>query len=144
MRMALTGDFSQEKARVTDEMRLRLLALRTDKLLPPILKEVAIKIGVVSVFRYSAGLVPWSKTELDHISKSWVAAYKQAWTFSKTLDSSPMCFIGGHSRADFFKSLHESAKSASRELFADFCRLFLRIIYCNADFLQTFSADNLL
>jgi hypothetical protein len=77
MRMSLTGDFSQEKARVTDEMRLRLSALRTDKdkMLPPILKEVAIKIGVVSVFWYSAGLVPWSKTELDHISKSWVAAY---------------------------------------------------------------------
>ena len=91
MRMTLTGDFSQEKARVSDEMRLRLTALRTDKMLPPILKEVAIKIGVVSVFRYSAGLVPWSKTELDHISRSWVAAYKQAWTFSKTLDSSPMC-----------------------------------------------------
>ncbi len=61
-------------------------------MLPPILvaikigEEVAIKIGVVSVFRFSA-----SKTELAHISKSWVAAYKQAWKFSKTLDSSPMC-----------------------------------------------------
>ncbi len=46
---------------------------------------------VVTVFRYSAGLFPWSKTELDQISKSWAAAYKEAWTFSKTLDSSPMC-----------------------------------------------------
>jgi len=50
MRMTLTGDFSQEKARVTDEMQLRLTALRTDKLLTPVLKEVAIKIGVVAVF----------------------------------------------------------------------------------------------
>ena len=90
VRLTLTGDFSREKARVTDDMRLRLSALRTDKLLPPVLKEVAIKIGVVSVFRYSAGLVPWSKTELDQISMSWVAAYKQAWTFSTKLDSSPM------------------------------------------------------
>ena len=89
--MTLTGDFSQEKARVRDEMRLRLSALSTDKLLPSVLKEVAIKVGVVSVFRYSAGLVPWSRTELDQISKSWVAAYKQAWTFSAKLDSSPMC-----------------------------------------------------
>jgi hypothetical protein len=70
VRMTLTGDFSQEKARVTDEMRLLLSALRADKMLPPILKEVAIKIGVVSVFLYSAGLGPWSKTELDQISKS--------------------------------------------------------------------------
>ena len=90
VRLTLTGDFSQEKARVTDEMRLRLSALRKDKLLPPVLKEVAIKIGVVSVFRYSAGLVPWSNTELDQISMSWVAAYKQAWSFSTKLDSSPM------------------------------------------------------
>ncbi len=55
--MTSTGDFSQEKARVTEEMRLCLSALRTDKLLTPVLKEVAIKIGVVSVFLYSAGLV---------------------------------------------------------------------------------------
>ena len=75
--MTLTGDLSQEKARVTDEMRLRLSALHTIKLLPPVLNELAIKIRVVLVFWYSAGLVPWSKTELDQISKSWVAAYKQ-------------------------------------------------------------------
>ncbi len=49
VRMTLTGDFSQEKARVTDEMRLRLSALRTDKMLPPILKAVAIKIVVICV-----------------------------------------------------------------------------------------------
>ena len=54
IRINLTGDFSQERARVTDEMRLRL----TDKLLTPVLKEVAIKIGVVAVFRYSAGCIP--------------------------------------------------------------------------------------
>ncbi len=68
-------------------------------------------------------------------------------TTAKTLGD-----IGGQTRADFFKSLHESAKSASGELFADFlqtffhemqtfCRLFLRIIYSNADFLHTFSSE---
>ena len=39
--------------------------------------------------------------------------------------------IGGQTRADFFKSLRESSKSAVRALFADFFRRF-------ADFLQTF------
>ncbi len=42
---------------IMDEMLLLLSALRTDKMLPPTLKDVVIKIGVVSVFRYSAGLV---------------------------------------------------------------------------------------
>ncbi len=65
-------------------------ALHSDRLLPPVLKEIALKIGVVSEFRYSAGSVPGSKTELDQISKSQVAAYKQAWTFSPKVDSSPM------------------------------------------------------
>jgi hypothetical protein len=32
--------------------------------------------------------------------------------------------IGGQTRADFFKSLHESAKSASGERFADFLQAF--------------------
>jgi hypothetical protein len=32
--------------------------------------------------------------------------------------------IGGQTRADFFKSLHESAKSASGKLFTDFLQTF--------------------
>ncbi len=55
----------------------------------------------------------------------------------------------GQTRADFFKSLHESAKSAVGELFADFlqtffhemqtfCRLFLWTNFFHAHLLQTF------
>ncbi len=49
-----------------------------------------IKTAVCSVFRYSAGFVDWTRTELDGISKMWVRAYKQAWTLSGSTDSSPM------------------------------------------------------
>ena len=41
-------------------------------------------------------------------------------------------YLGGQTRADFFKSLRESAKSAVRALIADFFRRF-------ADFLQLFA-----
>ncbi len=51
-------------------MAQRLSALRLDQVLSPTLKELAIKIGVVSVFRYRAGVVPWIKTELGQIFKS--------------------------------------------------------------------------
>ena len=78
----MTDDFSEEKAYVLEEMKQRLSALRLDSVLSPVLKELAIKIGVVPVFRYSAGVVPWTKTELDQISQMWLAAFKQAWTFS--------------------------------------------------------------
>jgi hypothetical protein len=64
--------------------------------------------------------------------------------------------MGGQTRADFFKSLHESAKSGSGDLFAgflqtffmkcrlfaDFCRLFLLINYFHAHFCRLF-ADSL-
>ncbi len=53
-------------------------------------KEIVIKTAVCSVFRYSAGFVDWTRTELDGISKMWVRAYKQAWTLSGSTDSSPM------------------------------------------------------
>jgi hypothetical protein len=44
----------------------------------------------VSKFRYSAGLVPWSKTELHDITKLWIRAYKQAWTLPSVSDGYPM------------------------------------------------------
>ncbi|MFM9151106.1 MAG: RNA-directed DNA polymerase, partial [Candidatus Planktophila sp.] len=90
VRIAMTDDFSEEKAYVMEEMKQRLSALRLDRVLSPILKELAIKIGVVPVFRYSAGVVPWTKTELEQISQLWLAAFKHAWTFSPKLDGSPI------------------------------------------------------
>jgi hypothetical protein len=72
------------------EMKLRIAALRECEVLPPSFKETTIKIGVVSKFRYSAGLVPWSKTELNDITKLWIRAYKQAWTLPSASDGSPM------------------------------------------------------
>ena len=46
--------------------------------------------------------------------------------------------IGGQIRADFFKSLRESAKSAVRALFADFFRRFADFVQTFFDVLQTF------
>ncbi len=60
-------------------------------MISPTLKELATKIGVVPVFRYSAGVVPWSETELDQqISKLWMTAFKHAWTLSSNIDGLPM------------------------------------------------------
>ena len=87
MRMRLTGDLAQEKARVAHEVRLRLSAWHSDRLLPPLLKEPAITMGVVSVLRCSPGVGPCSKTESDPISRSWGAAYKQACMVSPEADS---------------------------------------------------------
>ncbi len=50
------------------------------------LKELGIKFGVVPVFR----VVPGSKAELEQISKLWILAYKQAWSFSSNMDGSPI------------------------------------------------------
>jgi hypothetical protein len=61
-------------------MQERAQALREDQWLTPTLKELVVKIGIVPFFRYSAGVVPWSKTELEHITTMWLTAYKQAWT----------------------------------------------------------------
>ena len=49
-----------------------------------------------------------------------------------------MVLIGGQNRADFFKSLRESAKSAVRALFADFFRRFADFVQTFFDVLQTF------
>ena len=53
-------------------------------------KELVIKTAVCTVFRYSAGFVDWSSTELEGISKLWIRAYKQAWALPGSMDSSPI------------------------------------------------------
>jgi Reverse transcriptase (RNA-dependent DNA polymerase) len=78
VRLTLTGDFSAEKAHVCAEMQRRISALREDEVLPPSLKELAIKIGITSIFRYSAGVVPWTVSELDAVTQMWTRAFKQA------------------------------------------------------------------
>jgi len=90
VRMTMTGDFSAEKDYIRNEMRKRLQALCEDPLLSILEKELVIKIVVCSVFRYSAGLVDWSRTELDSITAMWNRAYKQAWALPRSLDGSPM------------------------------------------------------
>ena len=69
VRMTVTGNFEVEKKCVRGEMQRRLESLNADEVLSPSLNELAIKVGIISVFRYSAGLVPWSRSELKNISK---------------------------------------------------------------------------
>ena len=90
VRVTLTGDFSAEKTHVLGEMELRLKALREDKVLSPPQKEMVIAIGIASVFRYSAGLVPWTQSELDKVTRIWAKGYKHAWRLPSSLDSAVM------------------------------------------------------
>ena len=87
LRMALTGDFSAEKAHVCSTMKRRLDALAEHRVLSQKEKEVLIYTSVCSVFRYSAGFVNWSTAELDSISKMWARAYKRAWTLPGSMDT---------------------------------------------------------
>ena len=92
VRMTMTGNFEVEKEYVRGEMQRRLESLNADEVLSPSLKELAIKVGIISVFRYSAGLVPWSRSELNNISKMWSTGYKQAWykKAARSADATPM------------------------------------------------------
>jgi hypothetical protein len=92
VRMTLTGAFAAEKARVRSEMQRRLDELQKDEVLPPPLKELTITIGVTSIFRYSAGVVLWTKSEMEVITKMWIRAYKYVWfkAAGRSMDSSPI------------------------------------------------------
>ena len=97
VRMTMTGNFQAEKNHVRQEMQRRLDSLSCDEVLSPSLKELAIKVGVVSIFRYSAGLVPWTRLELNSISKMWSSGYKQAWysRAARSSDATPMILSAG-------------------------------------------------
>jgi hypothetical protein len=90
VRIALNGDFSDEKQHVCTEMQTPLKALAEDRALSRAEKEITIKTAVCSVFRYSAGFIDWTRTELNNISKMWTRVYKQAWGLPSSMDSSPL------------------------------------------------------
>ncbi len=52
------------------------------------IKELAVTSGIVSIFRASAGVVPWIGAELDDITKLWIPAFKQAWEYLTSMNSS--------------------------------------------------------
>ncbi len=65
MLLTLTLDYSFEKARVIKATKERIAILAKADFLTPSQREAAVQLAVVSVFRYTAGLVPWSLSELE-------------------------------------------------------------------------------
>jgi hypothetical protein len=88
VRITMTGDASFEKSHVLEEMEKRCAALCRAPMLSPTEKELVLKLGVASVFRYSAGLVPWRRTDLENMTKSWVQTYRVAWRLPRGADTS--------------------------------------------------------
>lgn len=89
--MTLTGNYTEHKEYVTAKMEKRCLALAAEDSIPRgELKELAVTSGIVSIFRATAGVIPWTGAELDGISKLWIRAFKQAWEYPQSMDSSPI------------------------------------------------------
>ena len=91
--MTVLGDFHAEKVHVREEMNRRIDSLLSDLILTPSMKEYAFKTSIVSVFRYSAGLVPWSMNELLEINAMWSRAYTRFWwrrNSAREIDASPV------------------------------------------------------
>ena len=69
VRMTMLGDFSAEKEQVQKEMRQCLAALKEDRVLSRPEKGFVIVTAVCCLFQCRAGLVDWTKSELDNIIK---------------------------------------------------------------------------
>ena len=82
--MTLTLDHNFEKARVLHETRSRVAALAKAKFLTPSQREATVTLAITSVFRYSAGLVPWTTSELETLTSLWVEGYRGAWNLPKS------------------------------------------------------------
>jgi hypothetical protein len=73
--MTLTGSYREHKEYVMAKMKKHCKALAEDDVIPRRgIKELAVTSSIVSIFRASAGVVPWTGAELDDISKLWIRA----------------------------------------------------------------------
>ena len=66
--MTVTLDFRHEKDKVRQATRRRVDAVVDAKSLTPTQRELIVLLAVVPLFRYSAGLVPWSASELEDLT----------------------------------------------------------------------------
>jgi hypothetical protein len=91
VRITLTSDWRYEKAHIWSSMMDRLTHLKAAVVDPRHAAE-ALRLGVVSVFRYSAAVVPWTTTELERISRLWAAGMRYAWRLPPTCANGIPCF----------------------------------------------------
>ena len=108
--MTELGDFHAEKGHVCQEMNRRIDSLLSDLIFTPSMKEYAFKTSIVSVFRYSAGLVPWSQNELLEISLMWSRAFTRFWWRRKSareIDASPVLVASTNGGRDCPSALEE-------------------------------------
>jgi len=96
VRTTMTMDFKYEKEHVLKEMDKRLEALSKAPALSASHLLMVLEFGIASVFRYSAGLTPWSKAELEKITSKWVQGGKLAWTLAPGTDSSLIRLCNRH------------------------------------------------
>jgi len=80
--VSLLMKWDKHKASVIEKMDATIEALKDTLYLSTQVEEM-IRVCVVPLFRYSAALVPWTATELAHISTKLGMAIKQAWKVTK-------------------------------------------------------------
>jgi hypothetical protein len=88
MLIDLSLDYRMGKARVLQTTRKRVAMLSKAHFLSPSQREMVVQLAIVSVFRCTAGLVPWSFSELEDLTAEWVRGYRGAWGLPKSTDDS--------------------------------------------------------
>ena len=79
MLLTLTLDYSFEKARVMKETKDRVAMVIRAQFLSPSQRETVLHLAIVSLFRYTAGLIPWTCSELEELTREWVRGNRGAW-----------------------------------------------------------------
>ena len=80
--VSILMDWEVHKTQVLEKVTLGMEALKDTLYLPSQVEEM-VRMCVVPLFRYSASLVPWTKSELALISTKFGIAVKQAWNVTK-------------------------------------------------------------
>ena len=76
--ISASGSWAREKARVRRNIADAIRALRHSPYTPTQLEQV-VWACILPIFRYGAGLVDWTDTELDQITGMWATARRLAW-----------------------------------------------------------------
>ena len=80
--VSILMNWDEHKRQVMEKIDQAMEFLKDTLYLPTQVEEM-VRVCVVPLFRYSAGLVPWTKTELATLTTKFGIAIKQAWKVTK-------------------------------------------------------------
>jgi ribonuclease HI len=115
----LNGAWTAEKQHVLRKLRNAVDMIRTTAMLETWQRVRLVEMCVRSVFRYSAGLIPWTANEMERLNATLIQGFKAAWNLPSSTEGTIFTWPknrGGFGHSSLYLTWAQSLLSLRQQL----------------------------